>query len=165
MPRPHAPVRRAALAAAVALLALVPAACGDDDDTESSSPSTPLDVDGAPVEAPVGEGVPEECGVYIGILSPADPAELSALPDGWPDTPGGSTLCSVDEQGGTVTVRYATSSTSDDVLAHYEKELGSAYELEHEAGTGDGLLVGYDDAIGFQVQPQDGGFRIVVTSV
>lgn len=155
--------RRILLTAAVAALALLPVACGDDEDDSAGDPvSAPVDPDGGLDDAPIGDGVPEECAVFIGTIEPADPADLDALPAEWPEPPAGSTLCSVSH-GGTTTIQYASDTVPDEVLTYYETELGASWDPVREAGAGDEILTGYSDTVGFQIQPRDGGFRISIT--
>ncbi|QGG95795.1 hypothetical protein [Actinomarinicola tropica] len=165
MSRTHLPTRRShrlGVLGAAAILALLPAACGGDDDVATPDPGVAPAGGEAPTDAPVGDGVPKECATFIGIIEPADPAVLDTLPADWPEPPAGSTLCSGSGSGGTTTVQYATDVAPAEILAHYESELGADWNVAREAGAGDEILTGYRDAIGIQVQPRDGGFRIAL---
>lgn len=164
------PTRRtrvALSAVAVGLAAVALVGCGDDDDTDTGAGvDLPLVGDESPdVEDLAGDlppGVPEECAAFMFVMEPADPDDLD-LPAEWPAPPGDSTLCTVSSTlDGTMQAEYAIEAEGEAVLAHYETELGAEWNLAREAGIGQEILTGYQDTVGFQVQPTDGGFRLVV---
>jgi hypothetical protein len=169
--RPRSPrsrARRALLVGALVPLALLGAACGGDDDEAVGADDGGND---ATTEDTLFDqqslGVPEECiGAYPFAMEAPDPDEISLAPAGWPAPPEGATLCVTSETIGSETevAEYATSATDEEVLAYYEAELGG-FELAREAGVGREILTGYDDTVGFQIQPTDAGFKVVFATL
>jgi hypothetical protein len=167
-PRPFRS-RRALVVAGALSLALLATACGGDDGDGANDATDVIDGTGAPATEDTlfdqaSLGVPEECiGVFPFAMEAPDADEIDLAPAGWPAPPEGATLCVTSEpiDGDSEVAEYAWDSTPDEVLDYYEAELGDAFQVEREAGVGQGLLSGYDDAVGFQILPLDGGaFRI-----
>lgn len=110
-------------------------------------------------------GVPDECFEhYPWATGPASFDALELTPDGWPEPPQGSTLCTTNSGGAAETAIYVTTQPADEVLAHYEAALG-AYEHTRitgaENGTGYDSLDGSDGgAFNFQIREAEGGFQI-----
>ncbi|MHC9046381.1 hypothetical protein ACYX8G_17480 [Microbacterium saperdae] len=119
----------------------------------------------APVEDAAG-GAPEECATaFPQAFTAPDLAEVEALPTNWPDPPDDSILCLTASGLGdaaTESISYATEADQGVILAHYEQALAD-YRLERlPSPTGGEMLAGEGQTVGFQVQPGDGSFVIVI---
>lgn len=131
--------------------------------TDAPSAEQPPVEDGAE-DAPVSEA-PEECAVpFPQAFTEPDLADVASVPAGWPEPPAGSTLCLTASgvgAGAIETVSYAATADAEAILAHYEGAL-AGYTIERTDGpTGDQMLSGSGEDVGFQIQPGDGSFVIV----
>lgn len=130
--------------------------------------SGPADEDTAmPLPEERAEGVPEECfAVYPWATGPADINSLELLPDGWPEAPDGSTLCTVNTGGGTETAAFVTELPAEEVLAHYEQALAMHSPTRvsgEDNGTGYASLDGViGEALSFQIREAEGGFMFAL---
>lgn len=147
------------LLGAVLLIALAGCAATD-------GPGEPA---GAVAASPAGEalaGAPEECATaFPQAFTAPDLAEVAALPADWPEPPDGATLClTASGFGGAATesISYVVEGDEATILEHYEQAL-AAYAVERTPSpTGGEMLAGEGRGIGFQVQPGEGGFVIVI---
>ncbi|MGY1696398.1 hypothetical protein ACI780_15965 [Geodermatophilus sp. SYSU D00814] len=152
------PTARRALTGALLGAAVLLSACGGDDTDEPAAAAG----DGA---AALGADVPEECTAAFPLtVAGADIADVESVPDDFPEPPDGSTLC---ETGGTAGggqeyANYATDLGSEEVLAHYESVFGAG---RTETGLGAPAVGGATGDTFWQVEPVDGGFRIVFSTV
>lgn len=109
-------------------------------------------------------GVPEECvESFPGALTTPALDDVELLPAGFPEPPVDATLC---ETGGTVDqgqeyASYASDAPVVDVLAGYESALSSYGASLADDGAGRRVVNAQVGAVAVQVQPRDGGFRIV----
>lgn len=116
-----------------------------------------------PQDAPAG--VPQECtGPFPTAFGPASIDDVELLPDGWPEPPTGSTLCVTTEtlEGAMESADYATTSSPEQVLEHYEGALPADISAVRADGDEGAMLTGMVGHITFQVTPTDGAFSIVL---
>ncbi len=176
--------RKAGAVLAAGALTVALSACNDDDGdgTPSGAGDDTADVDGGDAGDDTGgdtgddtggdtgdgglaPGVPEECAAaFIGLLGPADLAEVEKLPSGWPDPPVEATLCVTTETtGGHEEAGYATTATPEEVVNAYEAVLGDAGAdvTRDQGGLGGEILYGTLDGVEFQITPRDGAFDLL----
>lgn len=160
--------RRALIGVLVSSLALLVAACDDGAGGEATAPAS--DTPGGP-GGPGESGrpggadgsVPEECATaFPQAIGEPDLAEISLVPDGFPEPPVAATLCLTSETvgGRNETASYATDATADEVLAGYEAALRSFGASRSTDGLGRSVVTAAADGVDIQVAPQDGGFVI-----
>lgn len=163
-----------AAAAALALAAsLLLGACGDgggDDDaaadpTEQVDPGAPAGDDLDDLVDDLDSTAPEVCRERFPLeLEPASLDELTHVPDGWPEAPEGSTLCSAQAtiDGSTETAAYVTDLEPAEVIAHYRDLLGDEFQpSEGEGSLGGPALTGTVGTTGWQVETRsDGTFQL-----
>jgi hypothetical protein len=157
------PTRSAALLAAGLLLALT--GCGGDDESSASS-------DGGDTAAQVSEDlddvrsgdVPEECVTAFPLaIEPADLADVTLRPEGFPEPPVDGTLCETSStlDDTITTAGYATEATATEVLDAYELQLGSIYDVARaDDGAGETLTADLGTGVFVQVTPGDGSYSI-----
>ena len=161
--------RTAVLCTALAALSLGLISCtGSPQAASDPAVSGPAAEDGAmPLPEERAAGVPEECfEVYPWATGPAEIDTLELLPDGWPEAPDGSTLCTVNTGGGTETAAFVTEQPPEEVLAHYEQGLASYAPVRvsgEDNGTGYASLDGViGEALSFQIREAEGGFMFAL---
>lgn len=136
------------------LIAALLAGCGGEDDPGG----------GAPGKAAPPAGVPAECvESFPGVLATPALDDVELLPEGFPEPPVDATLC---ETGGTVDqgqeyASYASDASEVDLLAGYEAALSSYGASLADDGAGRRVVNAQVGDVAVQVQPRDGGFRIV----
>lgn len=159
-PRP----RRAALALASTALALTGflSACAGGSEDTATPPIGAEEAKDDLNDIAADSGVPEECAEPFPLaLTKPDPASVELTPADWPEPPVDATLCSTSEimDGGQESMGYASDASADEILAGYEKALGSFAPVVEDKGAGKALY-GEADGTSFQVTPQDGGFTV-----
>ncbi|MGY1796750.1 hypothetical protein ACI796_22520 [Geodermatophilus sp. SYSU D00525] len=154
------PTVRRALAGALLGSALLLSACGgeDLDDLAAAAEDVAAAGDGG-----AATDVPEEClaAFPLTVAGGADIVDVESVPAGFPEPPDGSTLC---ETGGTADgsqeyANYASDLAAEDVLAHYASAAPAAERTE--TGLGEPAVSGTSGDVFWQVEPVDGGFRLV----
>ena len=149
------PTARRALTGALLGAALLLSACGGDDTDEVAAAAG----DGG---AALGADVPEECTAAFPLtVAGADIADVESIPADFPEPPSGSTLCETGgtADGGQEYANYATDLGAEEVLAHYES--GAPAAERTETGLGEPAVSGTAGDVFWQVEPVDGGFRVV----
>lgn len=161
--------RAAVLCTALAALSLGLTNCagGPQSASDPAVSGPAVDDSAMPLPEERAAGVPEECfEVYPWATGPADISTLELLPEGWPEAPEGSTLCTVNTGGGTETAAFVTELPPEDVLAHYEQGLASHAPTRvsgEDNGTGYASLDGViGDALSFQIREAEGGFMFAL---
>ncbi|SNS03460.1 hypothetical protein SAMN04488107_0964 [Geodermatophilus saharensis] len=150
------PTTRRALAGALLGTALLLSACSADDDVAAGEDTAALgDVAGA--------DVPEECTAAfpLTVTGDADIADVESVPADFPPPPDGATLCETGgtADGGQEYANYASGLGAEEVLAHYESAAPGAERTE--TGLGEPAVSGTAGGVFWQVEPVDGGFRLV----
>lgn len=159
-----------ALAASAVTVAL--SGCAGDEPSGDGQRSGEDSGQGVPApdgpDGPDAPEVPAEClDTYIGLLGPADLAEVRLLPPSWPDPPVPATLCVTKETGdGAEVAEYATDEASEAVLDGYEQALlaAGAQVSREDSGTGSEVLSGTLEAVEFQVSTREGAFKFVLAT-
>lgn len=109
-------------------------------------------------------GVPEEClEVFPSAFTAARIGDVELLPAAFPEPPVAATLC---ETGGTIDqgqeyAGYASDAPEADVLAGYESALSAYGASITDDGVGRSVVNAQVGEVAVQVQPRDGGYRIV----
>ncbi|MGY1811462.1 hypothetical protein [Blastococcus sp. SYSU D00820] len=157
--RPGAALSAVALAATLLLTA-----CGSDEPADPPSSAEGGSGDGT-IADPSGAfenpgSAPEECAEAFPLAQGGDIADVESVPADFPEPPDGAVLC---ETGGTVRggqeyVSYAADLSGEEVLAYYEANGPGAERID--SGLGEAVTGTSGDVI-WQVDPQDGGFRVV----
>ena len=112
-------------------------------------------------------GVPEECrDAFPTAVVAADIADVP-LPPEWPEPPVDATLCTTSAtMDDSVSIAgYATTSTPVEVLDAYESALSEHWEVtrgDNDTGLGE-VLTGSTGDMGFQVEAEDGSFRLLLS--
>ncbi|SFO34014.1 hypothetical protein SAMN05660359_02788 [Geodermatophilus obscurus] len=152
--RPTDPTARRALAGVLLGATLLLSACGarEADDLAAAGAGDAL-----------GADVPEECTAPFPLaVGTADVADLDSVPAGFPDAPAGSVLCETGRaaDGGQEYANYASDLPAEEVLAYYGS---SAPEARRSlTGLGRPAVSGTLGGVFWQVEPVDGGFRLVL---
>ncbi len=113
-----------------------------------------------------GAGAPKECAnAFPQAIGTPSLSDVESLPADWPEPPAGSTLCitaSALGDRGTESLSYATQTSADAVLAHYERLLKGFKVSREPAPTGGEMLVGDSEEVSFQLRAGDGTFVIAL---
>lgn len=152
----------------VAALAALTGCGGEDDDPTGDASLEEVAEEVA--DEQMDSGIPEECTkVFPYAWGTPDLDDADLLPTGWPAPPAGATLCNAD--GGTVsvqTIEYAREGTDAALLDHYEESLngiaGIDFSRETRAELGREVIMGTSGEVGFEIEPRDGGYRILLSA-
>lgn len=146
------PARAVAAAAVGAALLLTGCGSGDSDgDGDNVSAGDPM----APPSECVEAGIPS--------MGPADLADVTRLPEAWPDAPEGAVLCLTSGTAGDAqeSATYASSLAPADVYAAYEAAMPAEWgAVVGPDGGGTDVLTGETDTVWFQVKASDGSFTV-----
>lgn len=142
-------------------------------DSEPNEPRTDGDLEQVHDEVAdeqVDSGLPPECtDVFPYAWGTPELADADLLPSDWPQPPAGAVLCNAGSTSGSIqSVEYALEVPSDQVLDHYATALtdvdATEFSREERAELGREVITGTAGDVGFEIEPRDGGYRILLAA-
>ncbi|MFS3127339.1 hypothetical protein ACLM5J_02935 [Nocardioides sp. Bht2] len=157
------------LLALVATFTLVAGCSGSDSDAPRTKDNLEQVQDDVADEQ-VSSGLPPECtDVFPYAWGTPDLADADLLPSGWPQPPADAVLCNAGYTSGSIqSVEYALATPSTTVLDHYATALtgveATEFSREERAELGREVITGTAGDVGFEIEPRDGGYRILLAA-